>query len=228
MIMDNFDDEMGYWNTAVAPKMGKVLTALKPCLNPIMRACVSRSHLKGKTIAKISEQILPLVMKGHGPQYSLGMMDAESLLDTLDGRLDFPRLRQQTARAIEWVEKQCAGPVPGSLVESRKVPAGDAVYPLAAINDTDNASLWPTAAYLLALIGMNDSTTYRERAERTARWIVSLQDDDGGFWTHQDVDGRLFGEKYGNINYYASTALWLHSAHLVRGEEPRRRRAHPR
>lgn len=195
VIMDNFDDTEGYWNTAVAPRMGKLLTALKPCLNPIIRAYVSRSHLKGKTVAKISEQILPLVMKGHGPQYSLGMMDAESLLDTLDGRFDLPRLRQQTARAIEWVEQHCAGPTPGSLVESRKVPARDAVYPLAAINDSDNASLWPTAAYLLALVGMNDHAMYRERAELTARWIISLQDRDVGFLTHQDADRRSFGER---------------------------------
>ncbi len=49
----------------------------------------------------------------------------------------------------------------------------------------------------------------------------------GGFWTHQDPDGKLFGEKYGNINYCAGTVLWLYSAHLVRGEEPRRWRADP-
>jgi hypothetical protein len=207
VIMDNFDEQQGYWSTAVEPEIHPVLEALKPCLTPILRSSVARFNLKGKTIAKLSEQVLPLVMRSRGPQYSLGMMDAESILDTLDGSMELPGLREQTRRAIVWVETHCRGPVDGSLVESRKVPAGKEVYPLAAINDTDNASLWPTAAYLLALVGMNEPYTYRDRMRTTADWIVSMQDTDGGFWTHMDADGRRFGEKYGNINYYASMAL---------------------
>jgi hypothetical protein len=219
-ILDNFDAAEGYWNTAVAPEMGRVASVLQPCLNPLLRAAVARSNMKGKTIAQISEHMLPLVMKGRGPQYSLGMMAAESLLDTLDGSLELPALRQQTARAIDWVEQHCGGPVPGSLVESKKVPKGEEVYPLGAINDTVNASLWPAAAYLLALDAMNDLPTYRARAQTVAEWILSMQDEDGGFFTHEDAAGRKFGQKYGNINFYASMALWHHNAIAVRGREP--------
>lgn len=130
---------------------------------------------------------------------------------------DHARLREQTARAIAWVETHCAGSTPGSLVESRGVPPREAVYPLAAISD--NASLWPTAAYLVAPIGMNDKATYGGVTERTANLIASLQVDDGGFRIHQDSKGRLFGEKYGNINYYANIALWYFSASWLRGAD---------
>jgi hypothetical protein len=220
VIMDNFDGKEGYWNTAVEPDMSPLLKKMKPLLGPVMRAGVARLDLKGKTIAKISEHMLPLVMKGRGPQYSLGMMDAESLLDALDGRLVFQKLRDQTARAITWVEKNCPGPAAGSVAESKKVVAGREVYPLKAINDTEHASLWPTAAYLLALAGMNDASTYAGRAGTTADWIVSMQDGDGGFLTHEAGDGRKFGKKYGNINFYASTALWYYNSVYVRGAEP--------
>ena len=219
VIMDNFDEDEGFWNTAVEPTISPLLDKIKPILNPIMRASVARLDLKGKTVAKISQHLLPLVMKGHGPQYSLGMMDAESLLDTLDGTLEFPRLRDQTSRAIEWLERNCAGPTPGGFVESKKVRAGREVYPLKAINDTQNSSLWPTAAYLLALAGMNDAS-YAERAETTADWMVSMQDEDGGFWTHENPAEEKFGQKYGNINFYASTALWHYNSVYVRGTEP--------
>jgi hypothetical protein len=183
--------------------------------------------MKGKTIAKISELMLPLVMKGHGPQYALSMMDAEALLDTHDGTLSLPVLRAQTARAIAWVEEHCAGPVKGSLVESKAVPAHDAVYPLRSINNAENASLWPTAAYLLALVGMKDAATYEARARGVADWLCSMQDDDGGFWTHQDATGRRFGEKYGNINFYGSVALWYFNAVYERGVEPARAEGRP-
>ena len=217
VIMDNFDEQQGYWNTAVEPDMSPVLAALRPCLNPILRAAVARLDLKGKTVAMISEHLLPLVMRGRGPQYSLGMMNAESLLDAIDGSLDFPRLREQTRLAIAWVESHCRGPADGSLAESRKVPSEQAVYPLPAINDAENASLWPTAAYLLALLGMNESRTYGERMRSSADWIVSMQDTDGGFWPHMDALGRRFGEKYGNVNYYASMALQSYASQIAAG-----------
>ena len=223
--MNNFDEDAGYWNTAVEPEVGRVMRVLKPCLNPILRLAVAHSNMKGKTIAKISEVMLPLVMNGCGPQYSLGMMDAESLLDTLDGTLELPRLREQTARAIYWVETHCAGPVPGSLVESKAVPARDAVYPLRSINNSENASLWPTAAYLLALVGMKDASVYGARARAVADLIVAMQDDDGGLWTHQDAGGKRFGEKYGNINFYGSVSLWYFNAVYERGHEPARSNA---
>lgn len=221
-IMANFDEQEGYWNTALAPDAGPVLNALKPCLTPILRVSVARMNLKGKTIAKVSERLLPLVMKGNGPQYALGMMDAESLLDTLDGSLRQAELKEQTARAIEWVERRCAAAVPGSFVESTRTPHGKGVYPLPAINDSINASLWPTAAYLLALVGMNDTAIYGERARRTADWIVSMQDESGALWPHQDSQGRRFGEKYGNINFYGAIGLWWFNAFVERGVEPSR------
>ena len=222
-INANFDQDEGHWNTAAAAELSGLMKALKPCLNPIMRASMAHLHLKGKTVAKISEHVLPLVMNGNGPQYSLGLMDAEAVLDTLDGSLELPALRAQTARAVDWVERHCAGPVAGSLVESRDVPAAQAVYPLPAINDSDNASLWPTTCYLLALTALDDWDRYGERADVTARWILSMQDDDGSFWTHADGSGRRFGQKYGNINFYGSLSLWTYSA-----RRRARRRAHPR
>ncbi len=221
-IMDNFDDTEGYWNTAVEPDMNPILDKLKPVLSPILRTSVARLDMKGKTVAKISELMLPLVMRGRGPQYSLGMMDAEGLLDTLDGKLELPGLSDQTARAVEWVEKNCPGPVPGSFVESKKVPEGEGVFPLKAINDSENASLWPTADYLLALVGMNDASTYAGRAQVVADWIVSMQDDKGGFWTHQRRNGERFGQMYGNINFYGATSLWYYNHVYVRGAEPTR------
>jgi hypothetical protein len=219
-ITDNFDEHQGYWNTAVEPEINPVLAVLKPYLNPVLRASVARLDLKGKTVAIISEHLLPLVMRGRGPQYSLGMMDAESLLDTLDGSLEFPRLREQTRRAIVWVESHCRGPVDGSLVESRKVPADLAVYPLPAINDAENASLWPTAAYLLALAGMNERHTYGERMRRTADWIVSMQDIDGGFWTHGCGGPTLRPEirKHQLLRQYGTSSVRVANRNIRRGK----------
>ncbi|MBI2837006.1 MAG: hypothetical protein HYX75_01715 [Acidobacteria bacterium] len=222
VIMDNFDETEGYWNTAVEPEMNTVLRGVNPCLSPILRACVARMHLKGKTAAEIGEHMLPLVMNGRGPQYSLGMMDAESLLDTLDGTVDLPRLRAQTLCALDWVTKHCTGPMAGSLVESRKVPPGEEVYLLPAINDCENASLWPTSACLMAMVGINDPPRWGDPARVKADWRASMQDSDGGFFTHQDRAGRRFGQKFGNINFYASAALWEYQTHMI-GEDPSRR-----
>jgi len=211
-ITANFDEQEGHWNTAVEVELKGVMRLLKPCLNPILRASMAHLHLKGKTIAKMSEHLLPVVMRGHGPQYSLGLMDAEAVLDTLEGDLELPQLAAQTARAVAWAEQHCTGPVAGSLAESRAVPPAKAVYPLPAINDSENASLWPTTCYLLALTALDDWSTYGDRAETTAAWILSMQDEDGAFWTHQDGTGRRYGQKYGNINYYGSLSLWHYSS----------------
>jgi hypothetical protein len=214
-ITANFDEHEGYWNTAVEPEPSAVVKMLRPWLSPVLRASIAYLNIKGKTIAKMSEHLLPMVMRGHGPQYGLGLMDAQAVLDTLDGKLELSGLRAQTARAVEWAAQHCSGPVTGSLVESRKVPANEAVYPLPAINDSEHASLWPTCSYLLALIALDDWNRYGERADAAARWILSVQDDDGSFWTHQDRSGRRFGEKYGNINYYGSLSLWLYSTRRI-------------
>lgn len=216
VIEENFDEREGFWNTAVEPEVLPLLKAVKPILNPILRAGTYHLDLKGKTIAKISEHLLPLVMKGNGPQYALGLMDAETLLDEEMGRLEFPKLRRQTARALEWAQRNCAGPAAGSLTESKPVPKGEGVYPLKAINDFENASLMPTATYLLALVGMDEPDKYEKRARETVDWILKMQDKDGGFWTHQSPDGRRYGKKYGNVNFYATTALWHCYTRLLR------------
>jgi len=214
-ITSQFDDQQGYWNTVGDLETSTWMRVTKPCLGPILRCSMSKLGLKGKTIAKISEHVLPLAIRGRGPQYCLSMMDAEGLLDTLDGRVALPELTAQTARAVDWVHQHCRGPVPGSFCESRAVPEREAVYPLPAINDADNASLWPTATVLLAYVGLGD---HLDQARATADWIVSMQDHDGGFWTHQRGDGERFGEKYGNINFYGSTALWYYDWAVVRGQ----------
>jgi hypothetical protein len=222
-ITENFDETEGFWNTAAEIRLNPFMRALKPSLRPLLRACAARFNLKGKRVAWLSQHMFPLILKSRGPQYSLGLMAAESLLDTFDGSLDLPDLRRQTARAIPWVERNCAGPAPGSLVESKSVKKGQEVYPITVINDAANASLFPTSAYLLALVGMNDAQRYGVPARTAADWIVSMQDQDGGFFAHQRPDGSRFGDKFGNINFYASTALWIFNARNVRGNEPSRR-----
>lgn len=207
-ITSQFDDREGYWNTVGDIEESTWMRLTKPCLGPILRCGVSKLGLKGKTIAKISEHVLPLAIRGRGPQYCLSMMDAEGLLDTLDGRIELSELGAQTQRAVQWVHRHCRGPTPGSFCESRAVSDADAVYPVPAINDSENASLWPSAAVLLAYVGLRD---FHDEARRTADWIVSMQDETGAFWTHQDRQGRRFGEMYGNINFYGSTALWYYN-----------------
>jgi hypothetical protein len=206
-ITSQFDAEQGYWNTVGDIDVPRWMELSKACLSPIMRSSMSKLGLKGRTIAQISEKVLPLAIAGRGPQYTLGMMDAEALLDTLDGKLELGELASQTDRAIEGVMAHCKGPTPGSFCESKKVPANEAVYPLPAINDSENATLWPTSAVLLALVARGRT----EHAKRTANFVVSMQDEDGGFWTHQDESGKRFGEKYGNINFYGSTGLWYYN-----------------
>ncbi len=66
---------------------------------------------------------------------------------------------------------------------------------------------------------MKDKNTYEPRARQVADWLVSMQDQDGGLWTHQDASRKRFGQKYGNINFYGSMALWYFNAVYVRGAE---------
>ena len=61
---------------------------------------------------------------------------------------------------------------------------------------------------------------YEQAIVRNADFFVSMQDDDGGLWTHQDESGQRFGEKYGNINFYGAVALWFFNAVYERGAEP--------
>ena len=140
----------------------------------------------------------------------MNMIDTECLLDTLDGSCDFPELRIQTEAAINWVKKHCHGPYPGSLVESKVMTHGKNTYPIRIINNTEMAALWPSACLLLAYCGMNDSQ-YREEAKQTADWILSVQDEKGGFYNFQKPDGTTLPLQSGNINFYASMALWLYN-----------------
>ena len=141
-------------------------------------------------------------------QYSMSLMDAEALLDTLDRSCAFPRLRQQTQAAIAWAEKHCPGPFAGSLVESRQMDGKPDVYPLPIINDTRAAALWPTTCLLIAYCGLNDEA-YRTKARNVADWILSVQDEKGGFSNFVDPDGSPRALQSGKVNFYASMALWL-------------------
>src|SRR5690348_18111286 len=63
--------------------------------------------------------MLPLVMKGRGPQYSLGMMDAESLLDTHDGS----RSEEHTSELQSPVHLVCR-----LLLEKKKFPSSSPLH----------------------------------------------------------------------------------------------------
>ena len=82
------------------------------------------------------------------------------------------------------------------------------VYPLPIINDTRTAALWPTTCLLIAYCGLNDDA-YRSRAQGVADWILTMQDDEGGFSNFQNADGSVRPLQSGNVNFYASMALWL-------------------
>jgi hypothetical protein len=82
------------------------------------------------------------------------------------------------------------------------------VYPLPIINDTRTAALWPTTCLLIAYCGMND-VAYRSKAQCVANWILTVQDEHGGFSNFQNPDGSVRALQSGNVNFYASMALWL-------------------
>ena len=70
------------------------------------------------------------------------------------------------------------------------------------------AALWPTACLLIAYCGMNEKT-YREKAISVAGRILAAQDEWGGFRNFQNPDGSWRPLQSGNVNFYASMALWL-------------------
>jgi hypothetical protein len=78
------------------------------------------------------------------------------------------------------------------------------------VNDSAMAALWPTACLLLAYCGMNDNRC-RSEAKKTADWILSVQDEKGGFYNFQKPDGATLPLQSGNVNFYASMALWLYN-----------------
>jgi len=207
-IYRNFDNEEGYWHPFDSESVR--LDLLARVVRPILRWTTDTFQLKGRIVARIADHILPIVVGVTHPQYAMNMMDSEALLDTLDGSCDHPKLRTQTAAAINWVIKHCAGPFPGSLVESKAMPAGKNTYPLRIINNTEMAALWPTTCLLLAYCGMNEAR-YRAEARKTADWILSVQDEHGGFYNFQKPDGTNLPLQSGNVNFYASMALWLYN-----------------
>jgi hypothetical protein len=207
-IYRNFDKEEGYW----VPFDSQLIRSdlLARLIRPVIRWSTERLQPKGRLIARMADHILPIVVGDTYPQYSMNMMDAESLLDTLDGSCEFPELRAQTEAAINWVKNHCNGPFAGSLVESKKMKKEKHTYPIRLINDTEMAALWPTACLLLAYCGMNDNQ-YKSEAKQTADWILSVQDEKGGFYNFQKPDGTTLPLQSGNVNFYASMALWIYN-----------------
>ncbi len=205
-ISRNFNDDEGFW--LPFDKNSLRYDLLARLARPPLRFATSHFPMRGRLMAKLASHLAPLVVGETRPQYAMSLMDAEALIDTLDGQCDFPELRRQTRRAIDWAEKHCSGPFPGCLVESRSMAGKPPVYPVPILNDTRQAALWPTTCFLIALCGLNDENL-RDKAQQTADWILSIQDSSGGFSNFQTPDGSLSSLQSGNVNYYAVIALWL-------------------
>ena len=209
----NFDEAEGFW---CPYNRHARLPAARRILGPGLRLPFRMFELKGRPVARFSQRLSRFAVGPIQPQYSMNLMDAEALLDTLDGSCSLPELERQTRRATEWAGQWCRGPFPGTLVESRPTPARQRTYPLKLINDTIMAATWPTACLLLAYCGLNDPALAAD-AERTANWLISIQDDAGGFRNFQRPDGSFHRLQSGNVNYYASLALWYFNRVYVRG-----------
>ncbi|MBI5413954.1 hypothetical protein HZA38_00355 [Candidatus Peregrinibacteria bacterium] len=206
-ICQNFDENEGYWNPYDKNQPTPFLASV---IRPILRWIMYIFPPKGKLLAKISGYLLPYVVVPPHPQYSMNMMDAESLLDTLDGSCEFPELKEQTKKAIVWATEHCKGPFSGTLVESKITEKKDEVYPVPIINDTKMAALWPTTCLLLAYCGLQEAQ-YKEKAQEIADWLVTVQDDKGGFYNFQNPDGSFHPLQSGNVNFYGSMALWIYN-----------------
>jgi len=206
-IYNNFNEKEGFWNPYDKNRESPSLSFL---IKPILRWFVRTFSLKGKFIAKISSILLPFVVVKTQPQYSMNLMDAEMLLDTLDGSCSYPKLKEQTQRAIGWVKKHCNGPFPGSLVESKNIETSKQIYPLKIINNTTMAAAWPTSCLLLAYCGLNNKK-YKKEAKQTADYLISMQDKKGGFYNFQKPNGKFLPLQSGNVNYYVSMALWVYN-----------------
>ena len=205
-IKRNFDDREGMWRPFDSARVRDDFLAR--LLRPALRFSTLYLPLRGRLMARLSDHMLPFAVMGSYPQYAMSLMDSEALLDTLDGSCEFANLREQTRAAIDWAETHCKGPFLGSLVESRDIGRRPPVYPVTIINDTRKAALWPTTCLLLAYCAMNDNA-YKAKAQCTDDWILSVQDKYGGFANFQEPDGKLLPLQSGNVNFYASMALWL-------------------
>ncbi len=207
-ILRHFDEEEGYW-LPLDPACRRQDPPAR-VMRPLLRWAVRRFPMRGRLVARMAEHMLPIVAGEPRPQYAMSMMDAEALLDSLDGSCQLPALARQTERAIRWVTGHCEGPFPGSLVESPSRPPKAWVFPLPLINDNRLAALWPTTCLLIAYCGLRNER-FREPARVVADWIVSMQDKDGGFFNFRRPDGRPLPLKSGNVNFYATMALWIYN-----------------
>lgn len=206
-IQNNFDEQEGFWNPYDKDQKTPPISFL---IKPVLRWSIRTFEFRGRLIAKVSGYLLPFVTAPTHPQYSMSMMDSEALLDTLDNSCDYPDHKKQTERAIKWVNTNCAGPFPGTLAESKDTAVGKQVYPLKILNDSTMAATWPTTCLLLAYCGLNDEQ-YKEEAKRTADWLTTIQDEKGGFYNFQKPDGSFMPMQSGNVNFYASMALWIYN-----------------
>lgn len=205
-IERNFDETEGMWLPFDPGKLRH--DAVARVLRPMLRFGALRLPLKGRIVARMSEHLAAFTAVDSFPQYAMSLMDAEALLDTLDGSCEFPRLKEQTRAAVRWAEANCPGPFAGSLVESRRLDGRAPVYPIRIINDTRMAALWPTACLLIAYCGLREAP-YEARAGAVADRILATQDGAGGFSNFQNPDGSERPMQSGNVNFYASMALWL-------------------
>lgn len=205
-IERNFDAVEGMWLPFDPAKLRD--DAVVRLLRPILRFGTLHLPLRGRFVARMSEHLAAFSAAESFPQYAMSLMDAEALLDALDGSCAFPRLAEQTLAAVRWAERNCPGPFPGSLVESRRLDRRAPVYPIRIINDTRLAALWPTTCLLIAYCGLNDPA-HRDRARTIADRILAAQDEAGGFSNFQNPDGSRRPLQSGNVNFYASLALWL-------------------
>jgi hypothetical protein len=74
--------------------------------------------------------------------------------------------------------------------------------PIPILNDSRMAALWPTTALLIA-----DCGAYQEKARCVADWILTTQDEKGGFSNFLNPDGSRLPLQSGNVNFSASMAL---------------------
>lgn len=209
-ITRNFDEKEGYWvpyDKDAVPSPGGEL--LRSVLSPLLHKILPALPVRGRLAARMADHLLPLLAATPRPQYSMSLMDAEALLDTVDGSSSFPELERQTRRAVRWATLQCRGPFRNTVTESRPTNPHDQVYPLPILNDTRLAALWPTTCLLLAYCGLNDSNL-REEALLVADSILEFQGEDGGFHNFREPDGTLQPLQSGNVNFYASMSLWVY------------------
>lgn len=214
-IVRNYDSRAGYW---VPYDLDAPVPRGRGILRPLLRGMLRIVPPRGRVMARAADHLLPFVAGAPRPQYSMSLMDAEPLLDTLDSSCEFPELARQTRAAVGWAVARCRGPFLGSLVESAPTAPRDRVYPVRVLNDSRVAALWPTACLLLAYCGLHDPALLAE-ARAVADRLVAAQDGAGAFRNFRAPDGSFLPLRSGNVNFYASMALWVFNE--VYGNGPR-------